>query len=169
MAVVVVVSPCRLLGSCVRILVGALWRVWCWWSMRVLSASLPFGYIEPRWGWGCPRWCLAFRLRRRPPRAARVVHATGIYGVSLHCDALQLQQWHTGVMASSRPRATLRPHPRHRWCRHVVWSRMCVAFRLHRWCSVETGSRLTKVVRLLRQCFKLGCPSCYHALRALPL
>jgi hypothetical protein len=46
-----------------RILVGALWRRW---SLLVVSASPPFRYIGPMWGWSCPRWCYAFRLRRHP-------------------------------------------------------------------------------------------------------
>jgi hypothetical protein len=49
-----------------RILVGALWRVWRGWSLLVVSASPPFRYIGPMWGWSCPRWCYAFRLRRHP-------------------------------------------------------------------------------------------------------
>lgn len=35
------------------ILVGALWRVLRGWSMCLLSASLPFEHIGPRWGWCC--------------------------------------------------------------------------------------------------------------------
>ena len=46
------------------VLVEALWCVRRGFSSLVLSASPPFGYIGPRWGWGYPRWCYAFRLRR---------------------------------------------------------------------------------------------------------
>lgn len=93
---------------------------------------------------------------------------SALWCVSAFVMPFDSSRWHTCVMASYRPRATLRPHPRHRWCWRVVWSRMRVAFRFRRWCSVESGARLTKAVQLLWRCLELGCPSRCHVLRALP-
>jgi hypothetical protein len=67
---------------------------------------------------------------------------------------------HTGVVASSRPRATLRQPPRRRWCRCVGWSRLRASLRLCRRCSVVAKSRRSNAVRLLRRGLELWCPSC---------
>ena len=55
-------------------------------------------------------------------RCSSCVHAPALFGVSLLGDVKRLRRWHTGVVASSRPRVTVRMHPRRRWCRGVVQS-----------------------------------------------
>jgi hypothetical protein len=111
-----------------RVLVGALWHVRRRWSMCVLSAGLPFGYIGPSGVGVALGGALSFDYGGDP--CVRC-------GCSMPFGSIRR---HTGVVASSRLRATFRPHPRHRWCRCVVWSRMRAALRLRRWCSVVVGS-----------------------------
>jgi hypothetical protein len=43
-------------------------------------------------------------------------------------------------------RVTFRPHPRCRWCRSIVWSRLHASVRLGRWHSVLVWTRLTGAV-----------------------
>jgi hypothetical protein len=137
-----------------QVLVGALWRGWRGWSSLVLSACSPFGYIGPRWGWGCCRWCYAFFDYGGDPH----VRARVLFGVCLLCDALRLQLVGTQASWHRLGRTPLRPRPRHRWCRRTGWSRMRVAFRLRRQCSAVAGSRLTIAVRLPRDASSWDVP-----------
>jgi hypothetical protein len=101
----------------------------CGWSMRMLSACPPFGYIEPSGVGVALGGALPFDYGG-DPRVVWVLHPRLLKGVSAA----------GGTHASCRLLGHARPfgYTLDAVVRCIVWSRLRVSLQLHRWCSVAS-------------------------------
>jgi hypothetical protein len=164
-AVVVVTSPCWLLGSCAWFL-SELYGVSG--AGGLLSCSRlahPSGISNPV-GLGLPSVVLRLSTTRRPPRAVRVFHASVLYGVSLLCDALRLQHVahrRSGVV-SAACNLLVTPPTQVVSARRVASDVRCLSttstMQCRGWVSADQGRSITPVWHRAGLSLLLARPAC---------